>query len=72
MAASLSMNSLPFALSLHGAVPLKTGTKTEPGHYGAPKGGPLADAEARPPSPRLVPLAPGPEDSPEANRPGTQ
>lgn len=32
------------ALSLHGAVLLKTDMKTEPGHSGAPEGGPLADA----------------------------
>ena len=57
--------------SLHGAVPLKTDMKTKPGHSGAPEAGPLADAATRP-TPLLLPLAPGPEDSPEANRPGTQ
>lgn len=53
------VNSLPFLLSLHGAAPLKTGMKMEPGHYGAPGGGPLADAATRsPPSP--VPSGPRP------------
>ncbi|CAB1454272.1 unnamed protein product [Pleuronectes platessa] len=61
----------PLPPSLHGAVPLKTDMKTKPGHSGAPEAGPLADAATRP-TPLLLPLAPGPEDSPEANRPGTQ
>lgn len=58
-------------LCLRGAVLLKTDMKTEPGHSGAPEGGPLADAATRS-SPPLLPPAPGPEDSPEANRPRTQ
>lgn len=40
-----------------------------------PQWGPWRRSPGRcshPPSPRLLPLAPGPEDSPEANRPGTQ
>lgn len=73
MAAPLSsLLSLSLSLSLHGAVLLKTDMKTEPGHSGAPEGGPLADAATRLSPPCLLPLASGPEDSPEANRPGTQ
>lgn len=37
----------PLALSLRGAALLKTDMKTEPGHGGAPEGGPLADAATR-------------------------
>lgn len=57
-----SVDELSFLLSLcslHGAVPLKTDMKTEPGHNGAPEGGPLADAATRPPPPS-APTGPRP------------
>lgn len=48
MAVPLPMYCL-LSVSHHRAVPLKTDMKTEPGHCGAPEGGPLADAATCPP-----------------------